>query len=840
MFSQLGYGAAPTPGTIWVELTSKCPADCVFCSRNTRRGSGEHLPFELFESLISQLDGVRKFILNYSGESTVYPQLVQAIQIARCTGAFVELVTALVTASEQFLLPLAHSGLNRLTVSVHAAEPSAYTQIYRYGSFDGLRRRLKRLAEICAAMTSPPVIDFAFVAMHSNIDQLPAVASLADEMSIRNICVFPVLRRDEIPTEFPIELTRRGWLRPSFDARVRAMVEKAERLHPEIRFQISTPETATQEPLGAVPIATASPLPAGAHIHSCEQNPWETTHILSNGDVVPCEVLDRQSMGNVKQQSLADIWHGEAYRRFRRMYRHGLIPECRLCPWKRAFVPAPLVSEIIAARGMHAQLLHGWHEPCAERHIWSAPRASAILSPRPGSRALHVSGILPPGPSSTGNELTVIVNGDTAGSVRNTGDGPLAFGLDFRLPESTQSSSAWNISFRAAHVYRAAGRGQGADQRDLGFALVLMSSQPPAPLRSRRSQVQLRSIRHWIHGVDLLSSRVLPRRAASPVSVCTSLPRGVSVLIPERNNLEELAACLDSVEAAVSRLEEPWEVLIAVNGTQPSAYRPLRTQHPAFRWSFHSDPLAFSRAIEHLLRRARYGWVYLLNSDVELHPQALAALMPHRRADLFSIGSQIFLKDSTRFREESNWGALLIESGLATIHDWIPPDDMAVPAFYTGGGASLFQRSLLLRFLDTTAYEPFYWEDVEWGWRARKSGYESLLVPASTVRHRQRATIGRHYTSHEIETIVTRNRLLFQLRNFFTVGSLDSAMDAIAAATLEHWFARPATLWKIARGRVWNRRSSIADDKVFSTWRDSLPPPTPRSPSSSAVRPDLP
>src|SRR5882724_7930392 len=101
----------PTPRTLWIELTSKCPADCVFCSRKMRRGSGEHLPFPLFESLLASLEDPRRFVLNYSGESTVYPDLIPAIRRARATGAYIELVSVLVTAPDSLLEPLAESGL---------------------------------------------------------------------------------------------------------------------------------------------------------------------------------------------------------------------------------------------------------------------------------------------------------------------------------------------------------------------------------------------------------------------------------------------------------------------------------------------------------------------------------------------------------------------------------------------------------------------------------------------------------------------------------------------------------------------------------------------------------
>src|ERR1041385_5825480 len=114
---------AKTPRILWVELTSKCPFDCVFCSRKTRRGSGEHMPYAVFESLVRQVEDPRTFLLNYSGESTVYPDLISAIRLARSTGAAVELVSALACATEPLLFDLSRSGLTRLTVSLHAATP---------------------------------------------------------------------------------------------------------------------------------------------------------------------------------------------------------------------------------------------------------------------------------------------------------------------------------------------------------------------------------------------------------------------------------------------------------------------------------------------------------------------------------------------------------------------------------------------------------------------------------------------------------------------------------------------------------------------------------------------
>jgi len=824
MLSVREFPAARTPRTLWVELTSQCPADCIFCSRETRRGAGRHLPYPVFEALVRELAAPRKFVLDYSGESTVYPELIPAIRLARSTGAFVELVSVLITAPESLLGPLSESGLNRLSVSVHATDPAKFAEVYRYSSSDALRSRLERFIELCRRVPQPPVTDLAFVAMDANLAELPSVAGFAEELGLRDIFVFPVMRRDEIPARFPSELTEEGAHRPEFQKRLQATVNQAAQDHPAIRFTICNGLPAVGEScLGEVPAPYPGALPPGAYVHSCEQNPWETAHVLSNGDVVACEVLDKIPLGNLSQQSVTEIWHGEPYRQFRAQYRRGEVPECRACPWKMAYRPGVPASEIIASRGLSAQLLYGWHAPEGETHIWSSPQAVAMLAPRPGSRTLHVSGMLPPGTDGNPNELTIRLNEMEIGRVSNPWGEIIPFGLDFPVPAG--QDAYWAIEFHAKHLYRPSERGAGTDQRDLGFALVLLASKESVdPERTHRQRRELEPLVRWLEAVDRWGARVRRFRRARVAGARAALRPGLSIIIPERDNLEELTACLESVREACARWTEPVETIVVVNGTPAATYELLRARHPQVRWEFCARPLGFARAVRAGLKAARYDWVYLLNNDVALDPAALRALAPHRDGRTFSVASQILLKDQTRFRDETNWGALLIEDGLATLHDWVPRSEAAVETFYAGGGASLFQKRPLRALLDASAYAPFYWEDVEWGWRARKLGYHSVFCPVSVAHHQQRSTIGRHHTAPEIDRIIRRNRSLFQLRNFTTAGSLERVLEEIAKSDepeVRHFLER-STRWKIARGRLWNHLAPVPDEEVFETWNNSI------------------
>ncbi|MBV8844415.1 MAG: glycosyltransferase [Bryobacterales bacterium] len=809
---------APTPRILWVELTSKCPFDCTFCSRKMRRGSGAHMPYALFQSLVEQVRFPRKLLLNYSGESTVYPELIAAIRLARSTGAAVELVTALASASDSLLEQLSASGLTRLTISIHATEPKLFDEIYRYSCFDALRTRLERMVKLCRAVDRPPSIDVAFVAMQKNLGEMYGVAELMLGLGLRILSVFPVIRRDEIPVVFPQELTPNGRHREEFREQVAKTVEN-------IRDRYGIAATICN-PLFANPGATtcefpapcAGDLPAGARIHSCEQNPWETAHVLSNGDVVACEVHDKTPLGNLARQSLAEIWHGQAYRRFRENYQLGQIPECRACPWKTAYIPARLRGEIVSSRGRSAQFWHGWHEPANEPHIWASQQAVAILQPRQGARVLHVNGALPPGPCGEINRLEVLCNDAPAGEVTNDSRDTLFFGVDFTLPES--QPGLWRIEFRTRHLYAPPAPLPDADQRDLAFALILLSSRPP--LDEQTCAARKQALLPWVNAirnVDRLARRISPAlRRKLPGKYRRTLTPGLSIIIPERDNLERLRLCLRALREALQHWREPAEVLVVVNGCHRDRYRALAKEYAGHLWQFHPKPLGFAAAIASGLNAARHDWVYLLNSDVVLDPNAITAAAGHRGPLVFSIASQIMLEDRTRFREETNWTTLLLENGIATTHDLIPDSSDTVEHFYSGAGAAMFQRKLLSRLIDSDAYHPFYWEDVEWGWRARKLGYRSLFCAGSIAHHTQRATISKYYSPEEIENIFERNRFLFQLRNLTSIGSLEAIAEAISRAepAIAENFRRPSEWVRIAKARLWNHAAPVPDEVVLA------------------------
>lgn len=461
---EIALRAEPLPTILWIELTSRCPFDCVFCSRQLLRGNGRHMDFGLYSGLIGQLRNPEIIRLNYSGESIHHPRLVESCRAAAETGAAVELVTALAALPEAKLEPLAMSGLGNMTVSLHTLDPDQFRQIYGFGSLDVMKHHIERLQALSQRAPRGLQIDFAFVAMQRNIDQLLPVVQYADRLGIARVCVHPVIRRDPIRETFSLELES-GKLRPDFLALLQQHVGEARSRYPAVRLEVSTPELEDIAPLNGNPTYYPHPLPAGARIHGCDQDPWKTVHILSDGRVVSCEVRDQIVLGSLATESLAAIWHGETYRQFRRRHLLGTDEKCRNCVYKRAHLPEPAPRLIVPGAHGTAGLLAGWYneEPGM---VWSGRRGALRLMAEKGE-ALTLKLLMPPS-LGRATQLSVDINGQNIARVTNEHPGQREVNLSHRFAEG----GTIVVGLTVDATYRPSAHLDSPDSRELGVALM--------------------------------------------------------------------------------------------------------------------------------------------------------------------------------------------------------------------------------------------------------------------------------------------------------------------------------------------------------------------------------
>ncbi len=290
---------------------------------------------------------------------------------------------------------------------------------------------------------------------------------------------------------------------------------------------------------------------------------------------------------------------------------------------------------------------------------------------------------------------------------------------------------------------------------------------------------------------------------------------GLSVIVPERGTPDLLALTLGALAAACTQVDEPVQVIVVVNGASAEDYAQLRATHPQFEWQFHGAPLGYNGAICAGLDAVRHDWVYLLNSDMRLDARALAELLPYRRANLFAITSQIFFEDATRRREETGWSDFHPNTETPEVYEREPePGTLARGNFYAGGGSSLFQTRLLHRYArESHVYNPFYWEDADWGLRAWHEGHEVLFCPASQAWHQHRGTVKRYYAETEVERVIRRNAQWFDIRHARSQIEPIEQIRRIAARDPMHWreFAGLRNAWIALRLRLAARRAELRE-----------------------------
>jgi GT2 family glycosyltransferase len=246
----------------------------------------------------------------------------------------------------------------------------------------------------------------------------------------------------------------------------------------------------------------------------------------------------------------------------------------------------------------------------------------------------------------------------------------------------------------------------------------------------------------------------------------------VSLVIPTWNGREILERNLPSVRAALEAFAGGGEAIVVDDGSRDGTVAWLADAHPWVRTVARAANEGFGASVNVGVAAARSELVVLLNNDMRVEPGFLAPLLAPFGAErgLFSTTPRIV---NRKFGGDEAITTCAFQMGLFGTNF---PERNAAPSvsaagavsevLFACGGAAAFDRSLWLALggLDPI-YAPFYWEDVDLSWRARKRGWRILHVPESVVHHEHSATIGARFSARSVHGIYERNRLLFQWKN---------------------------------------------------------------------------
>ncbi len=234
----------------------------------------------------------------------------------------------------------------------------------------------------------------------------------------------------------------------------------------------------------------------------------------------------------------------------------------------------------------------------------------------------------------------------------------------------------------------------------------------------------------------------------------------VSIVIPNWNGVYLMEKHLARVLAAAPDAE----VIVADDMSTDGSVEYLKKNFPKVVVVKRHKREGFAANVNSGVKKATGDIIVLLNTDVEPELGFLKPLLSRfDDPSVFAVGclekSLEQGKTVLRGRGLAHWskGFFVHERGE------VDKGDTA----WVSGGSGAFRKSMwdALAGMDTL-YNPFYWEDIDLSYRARKAGWKTLFEPKSVVRHyHEEGKIKREYTPTDVKRIAYRNQFIFIWKN---------------------------------------------------------------------------
>lgn len=182
---------------VYVEVTSLCNIDCRTCLRNNwdeAMGRMTDATFDAIRTSLSTLAPRPTVFFGGIGEPLFHKRTLAWAAQAKALGCRVELITNGTLLTEQRARALIDLGLDVLWVSIDGATPESYADVRLGAQLPMVLENLRRFSRMRPANHRPrPEIGLAFVAMHRNIHELPAVLQLGKSLRAARFSVSNVL-----------------------------------------------------------------------------------------------------------------------------------------------------------------------------------------------------------------------------------------------------------------------------------------------------------------------------------------------------------------------------------------------------------------------------------------------------------------------------------------------------------------------------------------------------------------------------------------------------------------------------------------------------------------------
>ena len=182
---------------VYIEPSSRCNLNCRMCPRNTWKDEtlGD-MEMALFDNLIDQVHSIETINTVFFGgvaEPLSHPKIIEMIAKAKTPNINVELISNGTMLNKDIIEQLLLAGLDTLWVSIDTSHSNSYEEKIGKNGFEHAKSNLLSFNTLKRRINPKAKLGIAFVAMKSNIEQLPDIIYLGNVMGVSEIKISNVI-----------------------------------------------------------------------------------------------------------------------------------------------------------------------------------------------------------------------------------------------------------------------------------------------------------------------------------------------------------------------------------------------------------------------------------------------------------------------------------------------------------------------------------------------------------------------------------------------------------------------------------------------------------------------
>ena len=308
---------ASDPVCLYLETTNRCNLLCTTCPRTYEElEPPADMSWDLFRSIVDQIDNLARAVLHGVGEPMLVKNLPRMVRYLKDRGTYVLFNTNGTVLNEKNGRAMIEAELDELRVSFDAANAESYRAIRGKNYFNRILKNVRTFRDLQEREgKSKPRVSAWLTGLRETVEQLPDFVRVAADTGVKEVYLQRLVffEKNPIGNARP----RSGAVRAAHPRRARAR----RTCHPTCRVPRHNLQRFRRHFRAGDEFERSD---SGSPWSMCRR-PWAVMYITANGRALPCCIApfsqrgyENYTLGDATQQTLRQIWAGQAYRDFRK------------------------------------------------------------------------------------------------------------------------------------------------------------------------------------------------------------------------------------------------------------------------------------------------------------------------------------------------------------------------------------------------------------------------------------------------------------------------------------------------------------------------------------------